>query len=297
MKEQLSRRKLLLSGAGASVAAALMQRDSYAVSATGNTPDLQLIPPSDSRYAELLSQNFPGLQSNPKFTPVAPLTVLLQYNSGPRLAAFSLVWSVNSASGAYETPMFHYSHAGSRRKKKIGAASVSGTRPILRAGHLVLLSPFFAWTPSRYQAGSHNWGRVNKKAEPGAFMLSEIQNSATVSVTIDAAITKKKLVAGSDKYNLCRRFSIRRNGEHDESLAIYRMLQSSASNQDIQNALNSHATAPRSSKSENVLWYKQARRSQAEFLLAIFSSFGRDRLLTLVTRAVNQPKTVVQQSA
>jgi hypothetical protein len=278
-----SRRKLLV---GSAAAIALPSLGLYRASADDTAPigsglsasdrEVSMLSASDSAFADRVGRLYPGLIGDPHYQMLSPLTVLVTVEKGPALRAFTTSWSITTANGTYETPLFHYAEPFSRRRKGNGLTVVSAQTNLLREGESLLITPFFVMSPVRYQKLGSSWYHLVKPKEPAGFLASQLSAATSVKVSLDAAIFEDRKVAGQDKHHLAVRLRARRNAEHDEAHAVMKLLTSNAADADVAAMLSSHSNAARSSAPKANGWYLNARKFHAQLLLELQQS-AQDR--------------------
>jgi hypothetical protein len=250
---------------------------------------------SDAAFDAALATLYPGLQSDPVFQKIAPLAVLITHQQGPAIRAYSVSWAITTPAGSYETVQYYYDAPGSQRNGR-SVSTLGSARPsILQAGASHLFTPFFTWTPEFYQSSPHpDWTTILKPIEPGTFLVSELPKATEVKVSLDGVVFSDWKIVGPDKHHLSRLLRSRRNAEHDEGLAVYKLLKAGASDDVISETLQSHGAVQRSNaKAGSRRWYAQFRRFHAQVLLRHFQDADRPTFTKALVRLVRQRKTVI----
>ena len=298
MEQKLTRRSVLITGicaVGAAIASDQQLAGGQSTSATGADRQLQFVTSLDSSFSAEVEALFPGLTTDPRFLTIAPLCGLLKHRSGPAVRAYSIAYSVTSGSGVYETALYHIAAPGSRRKGKHGRTIASGQADVLAAGTSRLVTPFFTLSPRAYRQSATNWYQAVSAKAPSSFLASQLVEGSQVRVALDAAVFKDRKVLGPDVHRLAKLLRCRRNGEHDEAVAILHMLRSGATDSEVQEALYQHGNQVRWSAPGAKGWFKQhkpsakvhyeqARKHHAQLLLKKFNALGRERFTRLVDR-------------
>jgi hypothetical protein len=295
----MSRRKMI-AAAGATVLAPIILKADQPKEidrSTFSISDREVVAMSSSHdeFGPTVEKLYPGLQEDTLFKQLTPLSILIRHNKGPNIRAHTISWEVTSPAGTYETALYSYISPGSASKGHSLSTLGSARRAVLSSGDSRLITPFSNWTPAQYKKlGSQKWNNPSKLIEPGGFLMSELSAAATVRVSLDAAVFSDWKLIGPDKHNLTRRLRSRRNAEHDEGMIVYKLLKSGATDSTIENTLQAHSAAQRSSKrSAPLRWYEQARRFQAQVLLRAFQDSDRETFTKAVTRLKNTKNTVI----
>jgi hypothetical protein len=303
MSVSFTRRKMILAGGAALAAPMLITRD---LRANAQGSDLSAsehavstIPGSDPRFGSAVEALFPGLMSDPEIQKIAPLAILIAYQEGPSVRAFSVSWEVTTVSGTYEVPLYFYVSLGSPTKGHILSALGSGRRNIIPRGQTRLVTPFFHWTSTSYQKnGVSDWKKALTQTQPGVFLVSDLPNATQIKVSLDGAVFSDWKLIGPDKHELRFRIRARRNAEHDEGLVVYRLMKSGAPDSKIIETLQTHASAPRSTnKNPHLRFYQQARKVHAQILLKAFQTAGRRAFKKALVRLKKQKKTYIKRLA
>jgi hypothetical protein len=302
MGTAISRRSLFLPGnavlgsPGAASGAKPPEADVNLLSASDRT--VSAVSASDSNFQSAVESLYPGLQDDPVFQKIAPLTLLVTHQNGPGIRAYSVAWQITAPAGAYETALFSYVSPGPASKGRSSSTLGYARQAILRAGQSRLITPFFIWSPTDYQRNPHpDWSKVIMPLEPGRFLVSELPTATAVKVSLDGVVFSDWKITGPDKHNLARRLRSTRNASHDEGLAVYRLLQGGSADSTIVATLQAHAFAARSSKREGpAYWYEQARRYQAQVLLLAFQQADGKIFAKALNRLVLQKKTYITRA-
>lgn len=289
MSIHFSRRKLLVGGSAALIASVAQ------TTAKANQVDRQILTVSgkDPDFAVAVEELYPGLLANSYFQVISPLALLITHKSGPGVRAFSVSWSTTTSTGTYTTAQFYYHAPGSYLKHKSVSTLGSARMDLLQIGDSVLVAPFFNWTPSWYRNNPNpDWKKLVADVEPGDFLVSQLNSATAVNVVLDCTIFSDWKKTGPNQYHFARRLTMRRNAEHDEGLAVYRMLKAGAPDSAVIETLTQHATAPRSSAARPAKrFYDQCRRFQAQVLLRHFQDADRDVFIKALHRLVTQKRT------
>ena len=295
-----SRRSVLFGGSSLLVASMLPRRGT-ALQTAASQPvldrELSTIPGNHRDFGPAVEALYPGLQADPHFGLIAPLAILITHRKGPGLRAYAIAWSITTSAGTYTTPLFYYHAPGSAARHKSVSTLGSARMDILQAGDSVLVTPFFNWTPDFYQNDSKpDWEALVSGVEPGDFLASELPTATEVKVGLDGAVFSDWTSIGPDAHHLRRRVNIRRNAEHNEGLAVYKLLQSGASDGDVIDMLTAHGSAKRSNATKpSQRFYEQSRRFQAQVLLRHFQNADRDTFNKALHRLVRQKSTHIKR--
>lgn len=301
MSINISRRKLVIAGGAALVAPAVLVRSRKSEAQTSQLAasdrGVTTVSGTESGFASALDAQFPGLSADPVFQKLMPLAILITLQSGPGIRAYTVSWSVTTSAGPYQTALFYYVSPGPSAKGKSPNTLRSAQVNILRSGVSRLVTPFFNWTSNYYLANRPpNWDTILKPSEPGTFLVSELINATSVTTSLDAVVFSDWKLLGPDKYLLGDRLRARRNAEHDEAVGVCKLLKAGAPDSAIVEALQSHASAERSSnKSTHIRWYEQNRRYQAQVLLKAFGDADRDTFTKAVTRLRLQKRSLIKR--
>jgi hypothetical protein len=295
----VSRRSLIFPGSsvldspGVAVGAKSLEADANLLSASDRA--VSAVSAADSNFRSAVESLYPGLQNDPVFQKIAPLALLVTHQAGPAIRALSVAWQIISATGTYETALFSHVSPGPASKGRLDSTLASARYAILRTGQSRLITPFFTWTTAYYERNPQpDWSTVIKTLEPGGFLVSELSTATNVKVSLDGVVFSDWKIIGPDKHNLTRRLRARRNGAHDEGLVVYRLLKAGATDSEIVQTLQSHASAARSSQLKRpAYWYEQARRYQAQILLLAFEHADRKAFTKALHRLVFQKNTFI----
>ena len=251
---------------------------------------------ADAGFSTALDAHFPGLAGRNEFQSIAPLALLLTNPGSVPVHAYTVCWSIETPTGHYETRRFFCSKPGDRRQGTQGRLLVSGKRPLLTPGGARLVTPYGNWLPKHYQPGaSLDWGKTGARGALGHFLQGELARASQPRVWLDAAVFADRRVSGPDQYQLARRFREWRHAQHDESVAIRKLLKQGTAADSIADVLVAHATVPRAGTGTSPLggrdWvrveatarYQRARRYHAQFLLKVLERHGLPGLTQAVT--------------
>ncbi len=270
LRSGFSRRTMLMGGglllSGSALGLKSSQESISSLSASLRVGDrfVKVTGSKDPEFHERTNKLFPGLDGS-AFQLIKPSTFLIQNVSGPVIKAFSVVWSITTPSSAYSFHSFFY--RSSHPLKQL----MSGQSQFLPKSESRLVSPFFNWSPSRFQQRKRPTidNRLNVTAFHG-FLAQEIRSATLVQMQLDAVIFSDWAAIGPDTKGLVNHFSIRRNAERDEALSLAPLMQTpSPDRNDILAFLRQHrsvkaiagADVPRSDADK--FWYYNARKLAA----------------------------------
>jgi hypothetical protein len=295
---RLSRRELLVAG-GATLAVGSVSAKSLVRSVTaGDNPTLKAagrevvtLAPSSANYASAVDSLFPGLMQDLHFQTIAPVSILVTNQSGPPVRGLSVIWSLSTSNGTYEAALRFYCRSSWRHPG-------TGLRQFLKPGETQLVTPFFVWNPAQYKPRpADQWGFA--KGEAQKLLLRQMGQTLSISAQVDAVVYSDWKLLGPDAEGLGRHMSIRRNAEHDESVAVLKLVKTQAPRAVIAALLTSHHDAdavagtsvPRSDSERH--WYYHARSLQAAALLRTLHKSNRSQFTAVLSRARNRPKTQI----
>ncbi|MBB5061064.1 hypothetical protein HDF16_005800 [Granulicella aggregans] len=292
-----SRRKLLVGGTAAlalpSVAVeAATQKPSHSLSLADRA--LTVLTSSDAGFSDKIESLYPGLTRDSRFQTLAPLVLLISHDHGPALRALSMSWTTNTPTGTYETAMFRFAAPGSKRRARAGRTIASAQTDILRKGETRIVTPFFSLSPKAYRKLKDNWFNEVKHKEPSDFLFTQLQTATAVTAKVEAAVFGDRKFIGEDKHHLVSRLRARRNGEHDEALAVKRLLKAGASDTEISTMLKAHGSAQRPPNRGAKGWYLMSRKQQAQILHDKFTAMTRPSFAKLVHRLSKVRKTRIR---
>lgn len=227
---------------------------------------IRFTPASHPKFKQRLERHFPGLSLQAEFGQLAPLAVLVTNAKGPALKALSLTWRLETADGPHESTLFFYHRATSRYP-------MSAQRHLARRRQTILVTPFFNVSRQRFRNGRQpDWSKAREKGEAPAVLLDQMGRARKVRVRVDAAVYSDWRLIGPDHGGLGRHLEIRRNAEHDEAVAMLRLLRDDASWEQITAALKQHRTPEGLTPlavppGSDHAWYLRARTLQAKLLL------------------------------
>lgn len=253
--------------------------------------EVSVMSSSHPLFLDRLDQLFPGFSQHPKFNMISPLTFLMKHVSGPPIKACSVVWSIVTADGSFETSSFYYSRSGRTNV-------ISGRKHLLEAGNTALVSPFFHRRPQKPQSPfPDDWAQGLGGNESQSFLLRKVQRANRIFVQLDGVIYADSVVVGPDSKNLARHFAVRRNAEHDEAVSMLRFMGTGPTRAEIIGRLRQHKSiegirkgaASRSNADEH--WYYHARTLQARTLLRYFQAHGQSSFQNTLAALAKQPKT------
>jgi len=302
MSATFSRRRMILAGGAAFIASTVVKAakgpDPVSTSLTAPDRELFTLSGTEPKFGAAVEALYPGLQADIYFRLIAPLAILITHRRGPGVRAFSVSWSVTTANGTSTTPLFYYHAPGSAKKHKSTSTLGSARRDIFQAGAAVLVTPFFAWTPNFYQNGPEpDWTKLMSGVKPGDFLVSQLNSATAVNAILDCAIFSDWKKMGPNQHHFARRLIMRRNAEHDEGLAVHRMLKSGATDNMIIETLTRHANAPISKALRPAKrHYDQCRRFQAQVLLRHYQGSDRAVFIKALHRLVTQKMTKIPKS-
>jgi hypothetical protein len=303
MGTTISRRSLILPGdagldsPGVASGARPPAADGNLLSASDRA--VSAVSASDSNFGSAVEALYPGLQNDPVFQQIAPLALLVTQQNGPTIRAYSVAWQITTPAGTYGTALFFYVSPGQASKGRSSSTLGTARQAILQAGQSRLITPFFNWSPTYYQRNPEpDWSTVITPLEPGGFLVSELSAATDVKVSLDGVVFSDWRILGPDQHNLARRLRSRRNGAHDEGLAVHRLLRAGAADSAIVATLQSHAAAARSGRRAGPgYWYQQSRRYQAQILLLAFEQADRKTFSKALHRLVHQKRTFVTRES
>jgi hypothetical protein len=299
MSVQMSRRKMIMAG-GAVLAAPMVlagdgRADAQVSRLSASDRAVSAIAGSDPGFDDAAEALYPGLRKDPTFRQIAPLSLLVTHQQGPSVRAFSVSWAVTTPSGSYETPLYYYVSLGPPATGHTLSALGSARRNIVPAGQSRLVTPFFHWTPADYQSKKAvDWKTAIEPTDPGEFLVSELPKATQMKPSLDAVIFTDWKMIGPNKHKLGTKIRARRNAEHDEGVAVLRLMKKGASDSEIVQTLREHGAAPRSNNTSlNARWYEQSRRLHAQILLRAFQDSDRSNFKNALVRLKTQRKTVI----
>jgi hypothetical protein len=305
-KIELISRRGLLTGTAALLGAATLEvvaqgtaSPSSASWVSTSDREVDFIRAADSRFANLVGELYPGLLNDPEFESIMPLSALIVHKRGRPIKACSLDWAVTTPSGTYQGVIFFYLPPGMRRLQKKGATLSSAQRPLIRRGQCALVMPYGCWSPSYYKGHSQpDWTSLRQKNPTGAFLESQVASAAGGPyIGIDGLIFADNKIAGNDAHNLSRRIRAVRNAQHDESLAIFKLISAGATDTAINARLLAAATLPRLPIDGPPRWYAQARKHHAQLLLKLAARLDRRRFIKVLRWHKTMRKTVIRKLA
>jgi hypothetical protein len=233
---------------------------------------VRLIIPSDAEYDSFVRDSFPALYNSTSFQKVKPLTVLVVNRNKLAVRAYSVQWTVISASGTKHVFNKDVVIPLSRN------SSYTARTPVLQAGEIRLVSPLFEWSLSRPR-----YHPKDRLVSPLLDVLSQqpafkdFGTTDTIKSSIDSVIFDDGTSAGPDSGHLAYRIGKERDAEHDEGVSVLRLISANATDAQIKNVLQFHSAWSGHTDDERAA-FRAVRGQEAKLLLAYFSLYGRNAL-------------------
>jgi hypothetical protein len=303
----LSRRKLIATGAAAGAAAIIAPivskmkfGDSIVEAATLSVDNLLTVASvsSPSSIARL-NQLFPGLLSDPGFQQLLPVAFLVSNIANRGIRAFSSRWTVSTPSAVRETTIYHYFHPRGGYKAQMhwgttgNKTRFTGKIPVIEAGTTRLLTPFFNWSPSYYSKNSNpDWAALLQQRARPEFPTPELASvGASVSISIDAAVTHDFTAVGPRANDLAKIIRVTRNAEHDAAVSALRCISTGVSPEEVKTHLRHEASGLAFDiRPESDLYYR-VRQRQAKVLLRRLKYARWEQFLKTLDYLKKKPKT------
>ena len=311
----ISRRKLLSIGVAAGAGALFPGRpvaalslpetsapaDAIIASGAARASDfLSVAPVSDPSSLRVLDELFPGLLSDPGFEQFKPASFLVTNVSQTHVRAFISDWVVTTQDRTYHMYTRDYFHprAGTEESELIhwgrtgDITRFTGNLPLIRKGATRLVTPFFNWSVSHYKKNSKpKWGKLLLR-QPRSVASDLTDPGTSVGMAIDGAIRHDYASVGLHMEYLTTIFCVARNAEHDEAIAVRRLIAAGASPEEVGEQLRRHAMGldltPRFPAD---YYYNNVRQRQAKVLLRRLNNAPWDQFLGTLAYLRNQPKT------
>jgi hypothetical protein len=307
----LSRRKLITAGAAAG-AVSLFPSPIIEAAAGGQVQGSQsasvsdyltVMAPTDPNFGFKLDQLFPGLSSDPIFQKIQTHAVLVTNVSKKKIRAYSTYWTVTTPTGAYETPLRHFFHPSSNRKrsahfgKKGNKTRFTGKVAAIKPGATRLVTPYFNWGPFKYKNHPKpKWEKIITEKTSRQFFLYELSKATSVEVTIDAVVLNRHKIIGPDRASLGKRYGLIRNAEHDEALSVHQLLVKGASLDEVATHLKKQLSVPLPPRSHQFRYlYRAVRRRQAHLLLRRLYLGGPEKFVKTVDYLRKKHRTVFKK--
>lgn len=308
------RRREFLATAGAAavgtIATWVIGSKGYARGAAGQPqppvgPQLAVRSAADPSVAAVLDEYYPGFRQSQCFQQIGSSCYLVGNVSGKSIRAFSTNWTVTKDGNTQTKVVLHYFRPRGHRKPRMHFGRTGNkTRftakiPILKAGAIKLVSPYFAFTPTFYwKYGTAHWERLLNSPTHSNFPMAPAAlatGSGSTSMTIDAVLTHNFYVVGPNKADLGKIVRVTRNAEHDEALSILAMITAGAPADAIRTVLQKHAFGMEFDiKPKNDLYFR-VRQRQAKVLLRRLKHARPEQFAKTILYLAKQPKTVPRQ--
>lgn len=249
---------------------------------------VRVITPSDQDFNVVLTAHFPELTNDNTFGHIAPLSLIVGHHHGPTVRALSCVWSLQTASGSLDIPLFYYTKPGAKRSRVESSGSIS----YLKSGDAVLLTPFGSWRKGYFKTHQlPDWIRLSQRHAEKRFLTKAVGDGANATARLDCIVFSDNYFIGPDIYRLALRLQVRRNAQHDEALSIARKAGELSSDKDLAKYLYDHATSPRPVAKGCERLYWESRKQYSLYLLKRFSNLDREKFLHILSLVKAQPKT------
>jgi hypothetical protein len=270
---------------------------SVAQSLAGGGRSVTLTAATDPSFGASLDSLFPGLRVDPNFEIIEPLTVLVTNQSSVGIRAFTVTWTLSTASDKVQRSEFYYYASGMKR-------IISAQAEYLQGGQTRLVSPFFSLRPQDFKATPKiSWGSVLSRGEFQKFVESILPDLVTVDICLDAAVFQDWQLVGPDTANLAKNLRVRRNGEHDEAVSLHKFLKTNPDVTAVESKLMVDQTvdgaAGHTVLNMNIFsqLYWQARTRMAAVLLKRMSGNITAQFLSDLAKLRNCRRTIIQKMA
>jgi hypothetical protein len=254
---------------------------------------LHVTHPTSKNFDSILDEHFPGLASLPGFESIRPLMLIMRNKTETRVSAINATWMLKSPTGRVSRHSYAYFFRPTRLKK----ASQSGQFAVIGSKKICVVSPFFCWTPKRFQkaAGPTALTALLQKYPIRNQLVLDAVSAQSLRGRLDAAIEAGGGLVGSGKSGLGQRYVATRNAEHDEALLLLTDRESTPG-KTLEAALVQHRNtplAPNASRQERI--YYDARMHFASLVQTSLRHTDEHSAQTILEGVKNTPQTALSR--
>jgi hypothetical protein len=252
---------------------------------------LNVTHPTNKKFDSILNEHFPGLTSLPDFESVRPSILIVRNRTETRVKAINAIWTVHSSTGLVSQYRYSYFF----RPIRLTKATQSGQVSVVGSKNISLVSPFFCWTPKRFekQSGPTVLTSLLQKYPIRNQLVLNTGSAEVLKGKVDAVIDAKGRIAGTGRAALAERYVATRHAEHDEALVLLRDIES-APGKSLMATLVQRRNAPRTppaSRQEQI--YNDARTRFAGLIQTALRRTDEGSVQAILERVKNTPQTVL----
>lgn len=236
-----NRRTFLIGGLGATFCAYestqasgnLISAAAHGLASSSNAKvplSVHVVPHSNKLFRAILDYYFPKLARHRRFRKLSRCAVLIMNNDPRDIYGYSVEWQ-NFKAG--EVPDLYQRRFVNRPTLQLRARQITAQVPVLKAGSVALVTPYFTWTaesfaarPSRVRFGKRRLRRYQGHFPRAHGFTKRAKTADSVTVSVEALAFKDSVV-GVRRQSFASFIRNSRNGERDQARAIYRGIQKS----------------------------------------------------------------------
>lgn len=254
---------------------------------------LVVVSSNNPAFLSYVANSFPELLHTAHFEEIRPFLTVVCNADQQAVVAYALDWTITQSNGSRRSGLVkHFVHDPDKNMW------ISGQKIQLYPGDLQLVSPLFAWTLGGYSALAHHKNDVEdtlqitladlRKKYP---ILAGASAGERITASLDGAVFSDATFSGPNSSRLFQTFSLTRNAEHDEGVSVSNLLDSGKSNDEILNVLQFHIAKGRQPfTAPDEATYHAARGREAERMVSILKSDGRDTLSSVAHKLMGYPR-------
>ena len=300
-KSQPTRRQVIGCGAGALFSLFVPAAFANSIQAYSDVAgDLTVCRPSDSNFGEMLSQYFPGFAESSLYPKVKAHLLLVANHSSQSIRAMQAIWTnpLSSLSTGGLTSRYVIPPHKSLRTRK-----TSGSKKLLHAGEIGLVTPFFVWRNTVYKKRAYSTKQLERHLKTTLRSRKKHVRKITKSTDpilghIIGVIYKNHSVKETTGADLHQYFSVTRNAEHDEALSLLKVVSAAIAKpeSDVKEQVSAHIT--------NSSWvvvtsfkgklYNRVRRQYARRVLRHLNENSIDHTAIALKVVKRKPKTTLK---
>ena len=248
---------------------------------------LTLIQPNDPGFDDLLTTNFPGLDSLDGYATYRPFLVLLRNDTLHSARAYSIAWDIQYPGGPnqIETDFIQKYHQSKAQARAFAS------------GELRLIAPFFNTSPQEYVI--RRTIIANRMSAFVNHLPYSASNIKSVSPTVDAAIFDDGLYIGPDRFFLLTRYQCMREVEHDLAEALLKVMDSKGPTDEVVSILQRDiqaGLAANTSSRERAAICALYRGEQAQMLLGLYRTGGVESVFTRAWAMDQRPRETISRA-
>jgi hypothetical protein len=252
---------------------------------------------NDPRFDDILAHQFPGVGQVPGFQNIRPLLAIVDNDCSIAVNAYVIKWAVIGPDQTESDADLSVVREASP------SLALSGEYPVLNSGGIMLVSPFFSFSPRQIE-GPLQAGAKALEITFGALafkpLVSKAQSASSVKASLDGIVFVDGLFSGPDASNLYERFENEQQGQVDEATAILNLFTTSVKVTDdqIRDQLNQQIyESASSSGTDSASLHTAAAGRQASRFLEILESRGQVGLKKMATRVAQARRMTLQRVA